>query len=66
MPSKVSIKLLVEYEEPDLPSGDRLRGHFKLLKDYIKLSEIEGFYSDFEDATVTCLSIERDGERVLD
>lgn len=59
MPSKVSIKLLVEYEEPDLPSGDRLRRHFGMINDCFT-------DSDFSDATVTCLSIERDGERVLD
>lgn len=72
MPNKVSIKLLVEYEEISYPDGDELREQFQLLKDHITKSPFLGKLSGkmipsaFDDATVTCLSIERDGERVID
>ena len=60
MPNKITFKLLVEYENIYSCDGDSVRRQFQWLKDAILNNDL------FDDATVTCLSIERDGKRVLD
>lgn len=60
MPNKISIKMLVEYDNEYLSDGDSLREQFSWIKDLVANSDL------FADATITCLSIERNGNRVLD
>jgi len=57
-PRKITMKILVEYNDYLYESGDELREDYEGLLYYIKQWD--------NGSTVTCLSIERDGERVLD
>ena len=58
-PRKITMKILVEYDDYCQMDGDCLRLDFKDIESLIKGGFAEGM-------TVTCLSIERDGDRVLD